>query len=88
MLFNSLLARITILLCFFFLFLIVSKKCFTNPVLNENVRLQLALVIPSGAPIAVANHAIEMLLVATGKSTNDLSIYSKEAIYLLRFLLG
>ena len=46
----------------------------------ENARLQLALIIPTGAPIAVANDAIEMLPVATDKTINDLSKYSKEAI--------
>ena len=43
----------------------------------ENARLQLALIIQMGAPIAVANDAIEMLPVATDKTIN----------YLLRFLL-
>ena len=70
---------------FFFLFLVVFKDFFTNPVVIENARLQLALIIPTGAPIAVANDAIEMLTVATGKTINDLSKYSKGAIYLLRF---
>ena len=53
----------------------------------ENVRLQLALIVPMGAPITVANDAIEMLPVATDETINDLSKYAKEAIYLLRFLL-
>ena len=39
----------------------------------ENARLQFALVIPTGTPIAVANDAIEMLPVATDKTINDLS---------------
>ena len=86
MLFNLLLASITILLCFFY-FLLFFKSFFTNPVVIENERLQLALIIHTGAPITVSNDAIEMLLVATNKTINDLSKYSKEAIYLLRFLL-
>ena len=86
MLFNLLLANITIY-CFFFLFLIVFKNFFTNPDVTENVRPHLAPIIPAGAPIAVANDAIEMLPVATDKTIHDLSKYSKEAIYLLRFLL-
>ena len=53
----------------------------------ENATLQLALIIPTGAPIAVANDATEMLSVTTDKTIYDLSKYSKEAIYLLRFLL-
>ena len=53
----------------------------------ENVRLQLALIVPMGAPITVTNDAIEMLPVATDETINDLSKYSNEAIYLLRILL-
>ena len=77
----------TILLRIFFLFLIVFKHFFTNLGVIENVRLQLALLIPKGGPINGANDAIEMLAVATDKIINDLSKYLKEAIYLLRFLL-
>ena len=71
--FNLLLASITILLCFFFLFLIVFKNFFTNPVVIENARLQLALIIRTGTPIAVANDAIEMLPDNIDKTFNDLS---------------
>ena len=88
MLFNLLLASIAILLCFFFLFLIVFKNFFTNPVVIENSRLQLAVIIPTGAAIAVANDAIEMLLVATDKTINDLSKYSKKAIYLIFLVIS
>ena len=87
MLFNLLLSTITILLCFFFLFLIVFNSFFTNLVLIENVRQQLAPIISTGAPITVANDTIEMLPVATDKTINDLSKKSRETIYLLRYLL-
>ena len=40
-------------------------------------------MIPTNAPIAVANDAIEILPVATDKAINYLSKYSKEEIYLL-----
>ena len=73
MLINLLLARITILLCLFFLFLVVFKNVLTILVVIENARLQLALIIPTSAPITVANHAIEMLPVATDKTINDFS---------------
>ena len=73
MLFNLLLASITILLCLFFLFLVVFNNLFTNPVVTENARLQLALIIPTGAPITVADDAIEMLPVATDKKNYDFS---------------
>ena len=82
-----LVASITISLCFFFLFLIVFKNFFTNPVAIEKVRLQLSLIIPTGAPITVANDAIEILPVIVDKAINDLSKYSRKRIYLLRFFL-
>ena len=72
MLFNLFLANITILLCFFFLFLIVFKNLFTNPDVIENVRPQLAPIIPAGAPIRVANDAIEILPDNIDKTKNDL----------------
>ena len=67
MLFNLLLANATILLSFFFLFLLVFNSFFTNSVVTENARLQLALIIPTGAPKTVASDAIEILPVATDK---------------------
>ena len=73
MLFNLLLASITILLCFFFLFLIVFKNVFTNPDVIENVKLLFAPIISAGAPITVANDAIEMLPDNIDKTFNDLS---------------
>ena len=73
MLFNLLLANITTLLGFSFLFLIVFKNFFTNPDIIENVKLQLAPIIPAGAPITLANYAIEMLRDNIDKTFNDLS---------------
>ena len=74
MLFNLLLANIANWLSFFFLFLVVFNSFFfTIPVEIENARLKLALVIPTAAPIKVANDAIEMLPVVTDKTINDLS---------------
>ena len=58
---------------FSFLFLVVFNNFFTIPVVIESPRLQLALVIPTGAPITVANDAIEVLPVVTYKIINDLS---------------
>ena len=72
---------------FFFLFLIAFKIFFRNPDVIENVRPQLAPIIPAGVPITVANDAIEMLLATIDKKINDLLKYSKEATNLLRFLL-
>ena len=66
MLFNLLLASITILLCFVFLFLVVLNSFCMTPVETENARPKLALTIPTGAPIIVANDATEMLPVCYG----------------------
>ena len=57
------------------------------PVEIENVRLKLAVTIPTGAPVIVAKDAIEILPVLTDKTINDLSEQSKEAIHLLSILL-
>ena len=73
MLFNLLLASITILLCFFFLFLIVFKNFFTNPDVIEKVKPQLAPIILAGTPITLANDAIEILPDNIDKTFNDLS---------------
>ena len=57
------------------------------PVEIENAALNLTLIIPEDYPMTVANDVIEMLPVVTDKTINDLSKYSKEAIYLLSLLL-
>ena len=62
----------TILLCFFFLFLIVFKNIFTTPDVIENVRPHLAPIIPTGALITVANDAIKMPPANIDKTFNDL----------------
>ena len=80
MLFNLLLASITILLHFFFLFLIVFKNAFTNSDVIGNVKPQLVPIIPAGAPMTVANDAVEIL-----PDNIDLMIYQnslkKQYIY-------
>ena len=73
MLFNLLLASIAILLCFFFFFFIVFKFFFTNPDVIEKVKSNLAPIIPAGAPITLANDAIEKLPDNMDKTFNDLS---------------
>ena len=78
MLFNLVLANITILLCFFLLLLVIFNRFFTIPVQIENARLKLALIIPSGAPMRVANDAVEILPVVTDKTINDLSNNQKK----------
>ena len=73
MVFILLLATITILLCFLFLFLLVFNSFFAIPVEIENARLKIALIIPTGTPMTVANDAIGMLPVVTDKTINGLS---------------
>ena len=69
-----LLANITILLSFFFFFFVFLNNFFTIPVEIENVRLRIALAIPPGAPITVANDAMEMLPLIAEKTIKDLSM--------------
>ena len=73
MLFNLLLANRTILLCFLLLFLVAFNNFFRSPVDNENARLRLALAIPTGVLITVANDAIEMLPLLADKTIKDSS---------------
>ena len=73
MLFNLLVANITILLCFIFLFCVDFKNYFTIPVETENARLKIAFAIRTGSPITVANDAIEMLPFVAEKTIKNLS---------------
>ena len=56
----------------FLVFLVVFKNLFTIPVVTENARLKLALAIPTGAPITVANDTIEILPLIADKIIKDL----------------
>ena len=69
------------------MFLVVFNRFFTIPVEIENARLKLALDIPTGAPITVANYTIEILPVVTDKTIDNLTKQSQQAIYLLSLLL-
>ena len=57
----------------FLLFLVLFNNFFTSLVDDENVRLSLALAVPAGVPITVANDAIEMLPLVADKTIRDLS---------------
>ena len=57
-----------------FLFLVVFNNSFTSPVDNENARPRLALAIPAGVPITVANDAIEMLPLVADKQLKTYQI--------------
>ena len=51
------------------------------PVEIKNERLKLTLIIPIGAPITVANDAIEMLTVVTDKTMTYQNRQKKQFIY-------
>ena len=88
MLFNLLLAKIKILLCFFFLFLVIFNNFFIIPIVKENTRLKLALVTLAGTPIAlIIKKIIDIPPLVADKTVKALSKYSKAAMYLLSFLL-
>ena len=64
--------------------LVVFNNFFTILMDIENARVKLALAIPTGAAITVADDAIAMLPLVADKTIKDLSKWSKEAIYLLK----
>ena len=93
MLFNLLLASITILLCFFFFFLVAFNNSCFFPVAKENIKVKLALANPAGIPITLVKEIILIhLLVAVKQikpcqyNQKQLSIYL--AYYSLSFFLG
>ena len=57
---------------FLFFFLIAFKNFVANPDVIENVRPQLAPIIPAGAAITLANDAIEILPDNIDKTFNSL----------------
>ena len=57
----------------FFLFLVIFNSFLTITVEIKDAILKLALAILTGAPITVANDAIEILPVVTDKRINDFS---------------
>ena len=59
MLSSLLLAKIRILSCFFFLFLVIFSNFLTIPVVREKIKVKLALAIPTGAPIILVNEIID-----------------------------
>ena len=57
------------------------KSFFTIPLKTQNERLKLALTIPTGAPIIVANAAIKVLPVITDKTMTYQKCRKKQCIY-------
>ena len=73
MLFELLLANITILLCFFYLFCVIFNVSYNSCNYWKCKTKTLALAIPSGATITGANDAIDIPLFAADKKNKDLS---------------
>ena len=55
--FNLLFANVIILLCFFFLFLVIYNNDLFKPVLIVNIKVKEAPAIPTGIPTTVACEA-------------------------------
>ena len=72
-LFNLLLASITILICLFFSFLVIFNSFVVIAVMKENTRLKIALVIPTGTPIKLVKEIILILSVVADKAIKTLS---------------
>ena len=74
MLLSLLLANITVLSCFFFLFLVIFNTFLIIPVVKEKIKVRLALAIPTGAPIILVNEKIDTPLLVALKTIKTLSI--------------
>ena len=48
------------LLCFFFLFLVIFNSFFIIPVVKENIKLKLAFAISTGTPITLVKEIIDI----------------------------
>ena len=65
---------ISILSCFFFLFLVAFNNFFIIPVVREKNKVSVALSIPAGAPTTLGNKIIQIPLIAALKTIKILSI--------------
>ena len=72
MLSSLLLAKIRILSCFFFLFLVILNNLWITPVVREKIRVRLALAIPAGAPTVLADEMIQTPLLVAFKTSKIL----------------
>ena len=73
MLFHLLSASMAIVLCFFFLFLMIFNNFFIIPVVKENTRVKLALAIPTGTPITLAKEIMDTPTLVADKTIKVLS---------------
>ena len=63
----------TILLCFFFLFLVISNRFFIILFFKENTRVKLAPAIPAGIIISLTKEIIDIPPLVADKSIKVLS---------------
>ena len=62
-----------ILLCFFFLFIAIFNNFFITPVVKENIKLKLALAIPTRTTIISVKQIIDIPPLAADKTIKFLS---------------
>ena len=86
-LFSLLLARTSILLCFFFVYLVILINFLIIPVVKEKIKVKLAFAISARAPIKVVKEIIDTPPLVAERTIKILSTQSNGATYLLNFLL-
>ena len=62
------------LLCFFFLFLVMLNSFFIIPIVKENTKVKTELAIPEGTPTILAKEIIDTSPLITDKTIKVLSI--------------
>ena len=62
------------LLCFFFFFLVTFNNFFIIPVVEENMKVKLALAIPAGIPVTLVKEIILVPPFVADKTIKVLSI--------------
>ena len=74
MVLTLLLANISVLSCFFFLFLVMLSNFLIIPVVREKIKVTVALVIPTRAPATLVNEMIDTPPVVASKTIKNLSM--------------
>ena len=87
MLFSLLLANITTLSRFFFLFFVMFSNFLYIPVVKEKIKVKLVPAIPTGSPTTLEEEIMQAPPLVELKIIKSLSMKSKAATYLLNFLL-
>ena len=74
MLFTLLLANIRILSCLFFLFFAMISKFLAIPAVREEIRVKIALAVPTAAPTTLTEEIIQTPPLAALKTIKILSM--------------